>query len=106
MRIWPFFVPLGMGYSVYILYSNTFDKYYIGQSDAVLRRLTDHNVTSTKSYTVKYRPWTLVAQFEVGADRGLARKVETFIKSQKSRSFIRTIIEKGDIGFILERFTK
>jgi len=46
-------------YFTYILYSNLFDKYYIGQTNDVKQRLNRHNrgqVTSTKPY----KPWELV----------------------------------------------
>jgi putative endonuclease len=43
---------------VYILYSASSDKYYIGQSENVEERLKVHN-SNKKTYTSPYRPWIL-----------------------------------------------
>ena len=45
-------------YTVYILYSKTFDKYYIGQSSDVRKRITLHNDGRVKS-TAPYVPWEI-----------------------------------------------
>ena len=47
-----------MTYHVYILYSEAFDKYYIGQSKNVFERIHLHNNGSVKS-TKPYLPWTI-----------------------------------------------
>ena len=84
-------------YYIYILYSPGSDRYYVGYTYDVGARLKDHNEgdrpdQSTK-YTFKHRPWELKASFLVGPDRGMAMKVERFIKRQKSRKFIEKVIE-------------
>ena len=43
-------------YHVYILYSETYDKYYIGQSKNVHERIKLHNQKQVKS-TAPYVPW-------------------------------------------------
>lgn len=45
-----------MAYHVYILYSENFDKYYIGQSQNVFQRIVLHNSKRVKS-TAPYTPW-------------------------------------------------
>ena len=82
-----------MAYYVYILYSEKSDKYYVGQTDNVERRLIEHNEQEKVSYTSKHRPWRLCASFFAGNTRGEAMKVEKFIKRQKSRKFIEKVIE-------------
>ena len=44
---------------VYILYSQNFDKYYVGQTNDIEQRLNRHNKGSEKS-TSPYRPWVMV----------------------------------------------
>jgi putative endonuclease len=44
---------------VYILYSDSLNKYYKGHSFNVIRRLNQHNA-GTSSYTKSGIPWTLV----------------------------------------------
>ena len=89
---------------VYILYSARAQKYYVGYSDDVARRLSEHNEISDHSFTSKYRPWTLKALFEVGPDRGVAMRVEKHIKQQKSCQYIEAIIQRGSIDRILARY--
>jgi putative endonuclease len=48
-----------MQFVVYILYSDQFDKFYVGQTDDVGARLKRHNAGYEKS-TSPYRPWRLV----------------------------------------------
>lgn len=90
---------------IYILYSETFDKYYVGYTDNPQKRLIEHNEISINSYTSRYRPWCLVGQFEVGENRGLAMKVERHIKQQKSKSYIKDMLKRDSISQIIERFS-
>ncbi|MEO0728387.1 MAG: GIY-YIG nuclease family protein, partial [Bacteroidota bacterium] len=77
---------------VYILYSAPFDKYYVGQTDDIERRLAEHNGLATTSYTSKYRPWLL--QLTVACtSRKRAVQLERFIKSKKRKAFIIALIE-------------
>ena len=78
-----------MVYFVYILYSEGFDKYYIGQTNSLEQRLERHNeFDSTNSYTSKYRPWILKAFLETGESRADAMKIERRLKGLKSKRLI------------------
>ena len=77
---------------IYILYSPGADKYYIGQTDDIVRRLEEHNNAEKNSFTSKYRPWILKASFVVSESRGEARKVEFYLKKMKSRVLIEKLI--------------
>ena len=44
---------------VYIIYSPTFDRFYIGQTQDFENRLERHN-SGTETATKAYRPWELV----------------------------------------------
>ncbi len=46
-------------YFVYILYSKAFDKYYVGQTSSIERRIKEHNQGFNKS-TKPYIPWELL----------------------------------------------
>jgi putative endonuclease len=87
---------------IYILYSQIADKFYIGQTPDVQKRLREHNNPLVNSkFTAKFIPWELVLYFPVTSERGDAMKVEKFIKRQKSRQFILQLIEnKEDPEFI------
>jgi putative endonuclease len=79
-------------YYIYILYSESSDHYYIGQSSDVERRLVEHNTADKNSYTAKFRPWILKVKFPVSESLGQARIVESYVKKQKSRRFIERLI--------------
>jgi putative endonuclease len=67
-------------YYVYILHSKSKDRYYIGSTQDVERRLTRHNSGGNKS-TKAGRPWDLICQVAyetraeaVGVEADLKRK--------------------------------
>ena len=78
---------------IYILFSKSIDRYYIGHTSDVYRRLYEHNnpVESSK-YTGKGVPWNLILYFEISDSRSEAIQVERFIKRQKNRSFIQKLV--------------
>ena len=79
-------------YYTYILYSEKFDRYYVGHCEDLIKRLDRHNrkmVPSTKNYT----PWIL-AYSESYPTRQEANARELYIKSMKSRKFIESLINK------------
>ena len=76
---------------IYILYSNTYERYYIGQTNDLSNRLRRHNsgyVRSTKYYT----PWEL-AYFEEFETRAEAMKRESELKGLKSSLALRELVE-------------
>ena len=91
-------------YYIYILYSEKYDKYYVGLTNDLERRLDEHNSGLKSNFTSKYRPWKLIKAFEVGDSLGLARKIENFIKRQKSRKFIIKLIEFDNLDDLKRRF--
>ena len=78
---------------IYVLYSESFDKYYVGYTNDIERRLEEHNTSKLNTYTHKYCPWEVKALFKVSEDRGEAMKMERFIKKQKSRTIIVQLVD-------------
>ncbi|MFN7313099.1 MAG: GIY-YIG nuclease family protein [Bacteroidota bacterium] len=76
-------------YTVYILYSDTFDSFYIGYSANVQTRLKQHNDGLTKSTKAKI-PWRLVYT-EIFQTKSEAIKRERFLKDQKNKSFYKRL---------------
>ena len=74
----------------YILYSSKLDKYYVGSTTDIERRLAEHNRGKEK-FTSTGLPWVLVYKeaFEVLQQ---ARQRELCIKKMKSRKYIETLI--------------
>jgi putative endonuclease len=76
---------------VYIIYSSSLDKYYIGETADFDVTLMQHNTHFFKnSYTIKATDW---APFLVITCNNIthARKLESFIKKMKSRNFIESL---------------
>ena len=78
-------------YCVYILYSPSSGKTYTGYTNDVTRRLTEHNITETKGFTLRYRPWVLIYT-ECFDEKSDAIKQEKFYKSGKGREIIKSIV--------------
>ena len=76
---------------VYILYSESRDKYYVGSCDDLEKRLADHN-SGRSTYTKTGKPWQLKYR-EVYESRSVARRRELEIKKKKSRKYIEYLIE-------------
>lgn len=88
-------------YFIYILHSESADKYYVGHTDDYIQRLNDHNTQDYfNTYTSKHRPWKMKAVFACGTSRSDALKIEKFIKKQKNRRFIENAIIINDIPFL------
>ena len=83
-----------MSYFVYILKSQSADKYYIGSSLDPERRLKFHN-TIEKGFTSRYRPWELVYIKEYSSKKE-ALSAERKIKSWKSKKKVIKLIN-GEI---------
>ncbi|OAQ38626.1 endonuclease [Pedobacter psychrophilus] len=81
-------------FKVYALYSEKYNKIYIGFTSNLEQRLTSHNELATKGYTIKYRPWKLIHQegFETKSE---AMQREKQLKSAKGREFIWAMIING-----------
>jgi putative endonuclease len=79
-------------YTVYALYSEDYDKIYIGYSSNLESRLLSHNVYGAKGWTKKYRPWQIVYT-ESYETKQEAMKREKQLKTAKGREFIWNIIE-------------
>ncbi|MBL7739595.1 MAG: GIY-YIG nuclease family protein [Chitinophagaceae bacterium] len=75
---------------VYIIYSQKLDKYYIGYTSDLQKRLSEHN-SGFSSFTASADDWTLKYS-ESYPDRESAMKREKEIKSKKSRKYIEWLI--------------
>ncbi|MBN2638297.1 MAG: GIY-YIG nuclease family protein [Bacteroidales bacterium] len=78
-------------YIVYILFSRSLDRYYVGYTNSLERRLSEHNRKKGK-YTDAGIPWELVSS-EVFNSKSGAMVREKLIKSKKSRKYIEAIIQ-------------
>ena len=70
-------------FKVYVIYSVDFDRYYIGNSNNLEKRIDQHNAGKTKS-TKAFIPWKVVYTEEYKT-RIEARNREKYLKSAAGR---------------------
>lgn len=80
-----------MSYTVYILYSESADRFYIGQTADIYDRIKRHNAGSEKA-TAPYTPWQVVWTTQK-ATRAEAMELEKKLKNL-SRMRLQAFIEK------------
>ncbi len=81
-------------YYTYILHSKKTHRFYIGHTQDLIKRLSQHNSGYSKS-TKHGIPWDLL-YFEEFAERSSAMKREKEIKRKKSHKFIQTLANRSD----------
>ena len=85
-----------MSHFIYLLYSETRDRYYIGSCADVNERLIRHNAGATLS-TKSGRPWKVVYS-ETFSSKTEALKREFYLKRMKSRVYLEDLIRKSPQG--------
>ena len=85
-------LPFFMKFFVYILFSSSLNRYYVGQTNDIASRLKRHN-TGQEKYTSKGQPWQLQFYEEVSS-RSEAIRIERKIKNFKSQRRIREYIDR------------
>ena len=82
-----------MAFYFYILFSKSQNRYYVGHTNNLDRRLSEHNSRQTSS-TKAGIPWELVftKQFDNNIE---ANRFELHVKKMKSRKFIESLILSG-----------
>ena len=84
-------------YFIYIIYSKKLDRFYVGTTDDVEKRLGEHNSGFyNEAFTVKGIPWELSLGFECESSRK-AYELEKFLKRMKSRVFLEKVIVNSNI---------
>jgi len=78
-----------MTYTVYILYSEKFEKHYTGFTSDLDMRLHSHNEFGN-NWSKRYRPWQLIFTKEF-VDKAEALSYEKWLKTGVGREFIKTL---------------
>jgi putative endonuclease len=78
---------------VYVLYSPSANKFYVGYTSNLESRILSHNVYGTKDWTKRHRPWNLVYT-ESYESKSKALKREKELKTGVGREFIRKMFCK------------
>ncbi|MEM0518187.1 GIY-YIG nuclease family protein [Aequorivita flava] len=82
---------------LYIIHSDSLDKYYVGETPNVAIRLAQHNNHYFKTnFTKAANDWKFLLKYSCKS-REEALFLEKFIKKMKSRVFIEKIINNPEI---------
>ena len=89
----------GKPYSLYILWSASAHRFYVGTTQALARRLEQHNSADFASWTKRYRPRMLVFS-EAHPSYAQARRRELELKAQKGGKgfFAKTGLDPSRFG--------
>jgi putative endonuclease len=81
-------------YTVYILYSEKFNKTYTGFTSDHEERFKSHNELGTKGWTKNFRPWkTIYTEEHLNKSDAMAR--EKYFKSGVGREFVKTLLRNN-----------
>ena len=78
---------------VYVLFSEHYNRIYIGYTSDLVNRMGSHNYYGKSDYTSKYRPWQVV-YVEFFESKSEAIKREKQLKSARGREFIHSELLK------------
>jgi putative endonuclease len=90
---------------VYILYSKSLDKYYVGSCLNLEKRMVEHrSMKFSKSYTGRANDWEVYCVME-NLSYHQSRKIEQYIKRMKSRKYLENLKQYPELSENLrERF--
>jgi putative endonuclease len=77
---------------VYVLYSESSAKIYIGYTSDLVGRIKSHNELATKGWTIRFRPWKVVHK-EIFESKTEAMQREKQLKTAKGREWIWQLIK-------------
>lgn len=86
-----------MTHYVYYLYSPSLEKYYIGKTNNLKRRLDEHN-RGTEIFSHRGIPWTLIGYILCETNRE-ATRLEKKFKKAKNPNYIKWYI--GNTGILI-----
>ncbi len=78
-------------FTTYVLYSQAYDKIYIGFTSDLENRVKAHNDIKNSGWTKRYQPWKIIYT-EAFNSKYEAMKREKELKSSRGRNFIRNLI--------------
>ena len=80
-----------MKFTVYIIFSQKLNRYYVGYTSDLGKRIIEHN-SGISTFTSKAIDWQIMVTEEFESREG-AHKREMEIKKKKSRKYIEWLIE-------------
>lgn len=81
--------------TVYILYSKSIDRYYIGSCLDLEQRVQEH-VLNNKGFTARVQDWKIFFKIE-NLEYQQARRIEKHIKNMKSKTYLVNLKKYNEI---------
>jgi putative endonuclease len=78
--------------NLYILFSQSLDKYYVGSTSMDVNQRLRRHLSDHKGFTAKAKDWVIVYSEDFD-DLSTARKREIQIKNWKSRTLIEKLVK-------------
>ncbi|MBR1808571.1 MAG: GIY-YIG nuclease family protein [Paludibacteraceae bacterium] len=78
-------------FTVYVLYSDIFNKIYIGYTSDIENRIIAHNHPNNKGWTKTFQPWRIIYS-ENYDNKQQAMMREKQLKTSRGRAFIHSLI--------------
>ncbi|MEI2750850.1 MAG: GIY-YIG nuclease family protein [Ferruginibacter sp.] len=79
---------------IYVLYSHSAQKYYVGMTKNLQQRIKEHNAGKS-TFTAAYKPWILIYS-ETEESYSTARIREKYLKSAAGKKFVEKVINKEE----------
>jgi len=79
-------------YYIYVLYSNEYNKSYVGFTSDLGKRIASHNHPLNKGFTSNFKPWRLIYS-ESYHSKKAAMIREKQLKTAQGRNFIKQYIQ-------------
>ncbi|WP_167604609.1 GIY-YIG nuclease family protein [Maribellus sediminis] len=80
-------------YYTYVLYSEDYNKIYVGYSANPNQRLEIHNSKENTGWTRSFQPWKII-HLEEFTTKSEALKREKQLKSSRGRAFIHNLLSR------------
>ncbi|WP_405211544.1 GIY-YIG nuclease family protein [Dokdonia sp. Asnod2-E02] len=81
--------------TVYILYSKSIDRYYIGSCLDLEQRVQEH-ILNNKGFTARAQDWKIFFKIE-NLEYQQARRIEKHIKNMKSKTYLVNLKKYNEI---------
>ncbi|RXG13651.1 putative endonuclease [Leeuwenhoekiella polynyae] len=83
-------------HTVYILFSETLNRFYTGETTDYDQRIAFHKYSPANKFTANANDWKLFLKFECDC-KPQALKIERHIKNMKSQTYIRNLLKYPEI---------
>ncbi|HAH38569.1 MAG TPA: endonuclease [Algoriphagus sp.] len=93
-----FFILSESIFFVYVIYSPSYDKFYIGQTEDIDRRLIEHNNHFFSNASTKFADDWEIFHLIICSSRSQAIKIESHLKKSKNKVYLENLKKYPEIS--------